>query len=68
MAIMINVVNDDCGPKPIRVKKYRLFFYGNTGNLLYIVSTYENIFPTSNDITFYADLFYQMIFRETVKF
>lgn len=40
MAIMINVVNDDCGnddcgPKPIRVKKIPIFFfYGNTGNLL----------------------------------
>lgn len=33
MAIMINVVNDDCGPKPIRVK-IPIFFYGNTGNLL----------------------------------
>lgn len=46
MAIMINVVNDDCGPKPIRVK-IPIFFYGNTGNF-----TYENIFPTSNDIIF----------------
>lgn len=26
MAIMINVVNDDCGPKPIRVKKIPIFF------------------------------------------
>lgn len=50
MAIMINVVNDDCGPKPIRVKKYRFFF---TEILeICLVSTYENIFPTSNDITF----------------
>lgn len=27
MAIMINVVNDDCGPKPIRVKKNTDFFF-----------------------------------------
>lgn len=67
MAIMINVVNDDCGPKPIRVKKNTDFFFTEILEIC-LVSTYENIFPTSNDITFYADLFYQMIFRETVKF
>lgn len=34
MVIMINVVNDDCGFKLIRVKKnIDFFFYGNIGNL-----------------------------------
>lgn len=33
MVIMINVVNDDCGFKLIRVKKILIFFYGNIGNL-----------------------------------
>lgn len=51
MAIMINVVNDDCGPKPIRVKKYRFFFFTEILEIC-LVSTYEIIFPTSNDITF----------------
>lgn len=52
MAIMINVVNDDCGPKPIRVKKNTDFFFFTEILEICLVSTYENIFPTSNDITF----------------
>lgn len=51
MAIMINVVNDDCGPKPIRVKKIPIFFLTEILEIC-LVSTYENIFPISNDITF----------------
>lgn len=56
---MINVVNDDCGHKPIRVKKNTEFFYkGNTENLL------SKRFPMI--LPFNAALFYPVIFRETV--
>lgn len=51
MVIMINVVNDDCGFKLIRVKKYWFFFFMEILEIC-LVSIYENIFLIFNDIIF----------------
>lgn len=50
MVIMINVVNDDCGFKLIRVKKYDFFLMEILE--ICLVSIYENIFLIFNDIIF----------------
>lgn len=51
MVIMINVVNDDCGFKLIRVKKILIFFLMEILEIC-LVSIYENIFLIFNDIIF----------------
>lgn len=51
MVIMINVVNDDCGFKLIRVKKILIFFFMEI-LVICLVSIYENIFLIFNDIIF----------------